>query len=647
MLSKFKKFRIAIMTLLFVILTLTASLAYDLLNNKTEVIDTTVAGSSIYIESDQDVVLFPQDCIIVSWDLQGINSVFVNGRGRTGINTEEFCTTSVSFVVNHQDETTSEFSIRPDILIRDNLFQLRIIAIFVSITAIIGLLGFLGHPRIWLEDTKLFFKEISNFWRHFNTYSRQYRILVLIVFLVGVGIRIFSATREVDFDEAASFFNFSSSFIVSIAQYDLPNNHLLNSYFQYLLRDTFGVNLFYLRLHVLISGIVMMPLMYLLGHALYNRYVALIAMSGIAISPVLIHFSSIGRGYILQASLFLAMLVLLQFIIKRNNYFAWLLFIVATALAFFALPTTVFIYAPVGIWLLLTNTKFDDWLHRNITFVIMTFFAACATLLLYFPTLSRLGITPIVANRYVTSNTGVDVLFSEFFTTASQTLFTWVEHFPMPLVCLLVIACGLGLIIDAQVRDKRQYPLLLVQLVVTAIILLVILQINPYARVWTFLSSLFVLQSAVGLYWVYDKVPETFKNIAQYAFVALFAMSSVVYMMGLYPQVTRHRYETAYNYFVDDLISPDDVRIVSYNPTTEHFRFFMVRDDLPLSFLEFNFNRSEVQPSTMYLVTMGNQTPEEIITVRTTVPFENLTLTQVYEQHLVTIYLIDGFVELE
>lgn len=77
-------------------------------------IDTTFGGASVSLSADRAWALLPGQCATVRWDLEGIQSVFVNGEGKVGHDEMAFCPTpnhmTVRFDITAAGGETHDFN---------------------------------------------------------------------------------------------------------------------------------------------------------------------------------------------------------------------------------------------------------------------------------------------------------------------------------------------------------------------------------------------------------------------------------------------------------------------------------------------------------------------------------------------------------
>lgn len=76
-------------------------------------IEASFGGATVEISADRSWMIMPGQCTTVSWDLEGIQSVYVNGSGKVGQGTMEFCpapgAATVSFNVTAGDGDSQTF----------------------------------------------------------------------------------------------------------------------------------------------------------------------------------------------------------------------------------------------------------------------------------------------------------------------------------------------------------------------------------------------------------------------------------------------------------------------------------------------------------------------------------------------------------
>ena len=103
-------------------------------------------GATVKISADRSWVLLPGHCATLAWDLEGIQSLFINGMGRIGQGEIEFCPTIVEPIpkidVTTQDGTERRFRLEFRYVLSVLLFMTGLIGMtYAGLTALDGVLN--------------------------------------------------------------------------------------------------------------------------------------------------------------------------------------------------------------------------------------------------------------------------------------------------------------------------------------------------------------------------------------------------------------------------------------------------------------------------------------------------------------------------
>ena len=218
---------------------------------------------------------------------------------------------------------------------------------------------------------------------------KQAFILAAILF-VGGALRIYGLDRGLWYDEITTLLESVRLPLREIVTHFPSNNdHLLYSVLGHLSIGIFGEHAWSLRLPAFVFGLLSLPLVYILGVGITNRFEAYAAAALLAISYHHIWFSQNARGYTIL--LFCAMLAthLLLRGLKTNRRSDFVAFAIVTALAAYTHLTTVLVAVAQALVVaahLLTsrNGRAREWTNAAIGFAL----AGLLTVLLYLPLLS-------------------------------------------------------------------------------------------------------------------------------------------------------------------------------------------------------------------------------------------------------------------
>jgi 4-amino-4-deoxy-L-arabinose transferase-like glycosyltransferase len=220
--------------------------------------------------------------------------------------------------------------------------------------------------------------------------SLSHKQLVVGIILVGAAFRISQLWQGITYDEAFTCTFYAPKpvgFILS--DYTWPNNHLLHTLLVKLSMALFGTHLWSVRLPALIAGIAVMPLYYLFVRAMFNRYVAVLALAFVAASGALIEYSALARGYSLTWLFMMAASLAGRHLAKRNNLVSAVLVAVFCALGMWAVPTMMYPALAIYLWLLLyLFSLYDTSLNRRLLGLLFSFGL--------FVVLSALAYTPVI-----------------------------------------------------------------------------------------------------------------------------------------------------------------------------------------------------------------------------------------------------------
>jgi hypothetical protein len=176
-----------------------------------------------------------------------------------------------------------------------------------------------------------------------------------------------------------------------LTSYFYDNQHTLYALLAQGSVAVFGDRPWAVRLPALLFGTAAVPMLYLLGRELTNRFEALAAAGVLALSYHHIWFSQNARGY--TALLFAALLAtwLLVRGLKEPGWRAWLLYAVTVALGMYTHLTMVFVavsHAVLCGWLLVRPASSKRWQTEWRRTLAAFGLAAALTLLLYAPMLA-------------------------------------------------------------------------------------------------------------------------------------------------------------------------------------------------------------------------------------------------------------------
>ena len=382
------------------------------------------------------------------------------------------------------------------------------------------------------QDTKTFFKKLS-----FPRDEKREYLFLSAVMLVALAYRLYAIQKPITYDEAYNYLAFiRGSFIKTMTDYHLPNNHIFLSLILNLTIRLFGDAQWVLRMPTLIFGILMIPTTYGFGKRFYGKYAGLLAAVGVASFPELVHYSSIFRGYILVALFTLLAFNLADDLRREKNRFGWGVLTLILVLGLYTVPTMLFPFAILYVWFLgvIVSKDFgksysppsnsprggenlllppsgegregglsaqkpketkNQWDFLRYT-IISGALTGLGTLILYSPILY---LTPdnLLNHRWL-EKVPLNMLFDQMKGKIIINWDAWFRDVPVWLIVLGVVGIIISLLAHRQL-GKHQLPLQFAFAIGIVGVLLVQRPNNPWARVWSFSIAFFMIWAAAGI----------------------------------------------------------------------------------------------------------------------------------------------------
>lgn len=322
---------------------------------------------------------------------------------------------------------------------------------------------------------------------------------VAAICAVGAAIRIALVFQPVRLDEVDSFFLFASRPLsIGLADYVKPNNHLLNTVLVHVSTGLFGDSVLAMRLPALIAGILLIPAAYMLFRRMYNRTAGLVGGALVASSSHLISYSTNARGYSLQALLFLLLIYVTVGLKRREGWNGWVAFVVLGSLLFFTIPTSLYLYAGLLLWLALSLLLKDVENRKRFTLHLVSACAVTAVLvfLLYLPVIMRSGVSSVTSNPWVLPLAAARFL-QGLAGNLAEAWHAW--NLDLNIVLSIIIALGFIASIMFHRRIAKDRVNIAAPVLVAAAVFLLAGRQPPFVRVWLPLLPIYLGFAAAGL----------------------------------------------------------------------------------------------------------------------------------------------------
>ena len=422
---------------------------------------------------------------------------------------------------------------------------------------------------------------------------------VLTLTLLAAGLRFAFIFQPMMHDEAVNYMYFASHPLsFGLSHYPYPNNHLLNTLLVHFTTRLMGNSPFVIRLPAFVAGILLIPATYFLIRELYNRDAAILAAALVVPSSQLIAYSADARGFTIQALIFLLIIIISIRVMRKDNLAWWGAFAVLSALGFYTIPTMLYFFSAVVLWLLL-SAVFKDIDGRRWVFITKLTAACAATavlvLLMYLPVIHTSGLASI------TSNTWVKSLSSSSFwkglgPAAKDYWQAWNKDIPLPVSILLLMGVISSMLFHkriSKIRVNLIYPVL-----ASCLFLVSFQRVLPPARVWLPLLPLYLGFSAAGLFyigsrlWAYVRERRPAVQAVRKTF-PVFAVAVAV-ILGILVLISQSPYQPQDQVRLRDAESialtlkrelrPGDIIYVEPN-VRKPLEYYFIRNRIPLKYL--------------------------------------------------------------
>ena len=396
-------------------------------------------------------------------------------------------------------------------------------------------------------------------------------IVLLLIVALGVVFRLVYINDVMTHDESYTFAIFGSkSIFLIVTNYDLPNNHVLNSLLIRFSIGLFGIQPWAVRLPALIAGLLIIPATYGLAKSIYDRHTGLASALLIAFLPGAVLYSATARGYSLVALCTVLTLWLASYLRANKNRFAWSLLILFSALGFYSVPVMLLPFGMVFAWLFFENLLTGPGPYSSkISFLKYWLAAGLGTallvLLLYTPIFIVTGADKVFGNAWVLprgwndyfpSLPGFGLYIWNEWTRGMSPLLTW----------LLLAGFVSGLIFHRRIAG-RGFPLQVAALL-WLIILVVLRRPQLDTKLWASCQAPLMIWCAAGIVgplraWNLGSARKLPASALAVGITALLAGISAVRLLPTIPQRWNVKGSAEYTVlFIKDRIEPDDLIIV-------------------------------------------------------------------------------------
>jgi hypothetical protein len=395
--------------------------------------------------------------------------------------------------------------------------------------------------------------------------------VLIVIVAIGVAVRAYYLSLPMKYDEAFTFLEYGQySFWNAISNYSAPNNQVLNTLLIYFSTNVFGNHDWAVRLPAFISGNLLIPATYVLGRIFSNSDAALVAAALVAGSSKLVEYSVNGRGYALLGLLCIALVAIGVRLIRADTPGAWAVFGVVAAAGFFTIPTMLYVYVAVVLWIS-ARRRWNSAVLKRI------FVVSCATFsmiaVLYSPVLFHSGLRALLFNKYL-HPLG---LYSFLYRAPTLPLYlwdSWTNAVPGPVLIALLVGLAAAIFRDANLAG------LLLSFLISVVGLSVIQRIVPPSRVLLFGFPIVAICASSGLMHLLsrwrDKLRLPLLKIAAVVLAAWMGLAVIRAESVIASEETGSFQDIAeVTNFLNGVATPDDL-VIMVLPADQPFRYYLL-----------------------------------------------------------------------
>jgi len=223
-------------------------------------------------------------------------------------------------------------------------------------------------------------------------------VVLLTILTLGFALRAPYLENTMSHDGAFSYVNYSSFGPAVIAtKYPNPNNHILHTHLTYVSQlITGGFAERTLRLPALAAGLGLIAVAGVfakrLGGKTTGEAAGWLAAALIAASAIWIQYSTVSRGYTLLALLCILWIWITFQAVRTDSKNHWILFVAAGVLAYYTMPSVLFLHAGIVLYTLWVITP-----SRRLKALVANGLTGLGAVMVYLPTLTTMSLEEMKA----------------------------------------------------------------------------------------------------------------------------------------------------------------------------------------------------------------------------------------------------------
>ena len=377
--------------------------------------------------------------------------------------------------------------------------------------------------------------------RYSKRTSAQHKRFVAFLILGGALLRGYMLFRPITADEALAYMSFAVLPTGELlSNYGHPINHIFHTLLTKASTGVLGTGLVSLRLPAFIAGVLVLPFFYLFVRAMFNRYIAVMALALCAASPNLIEQSALAHGYSIGWLCLVIALVLGRHLIRSNERVPAVLIGLVCAIGMWSIPSLLNAVIMVHVWLLISLlSKYERSLgDRLATLGLSAGVFLVATVLFYLPVIMGHGVDQLF--HHVTEERHTWAKFSVNYPEEVLGVWVWIVDPTYWWVAVLGFA---GLVQAAYISVK--FRSLVFAMAIGAIPIVLLQATTGQSGEWGYTLLIYHLGMAIAAFYLLKFVQEKlFPSLSKrtrttWASLVLFAGFAVPGMSVIYERTPR------------------------------------------------------------------------------------------------------------
>jgi hypothetical protein len=501
-------------------------------------------------------------------------------------------------------------------------FHLKTYSILIGFF-FLGLIIFLKNRKYqyldYIHNLKIEFYTLFNKTRtkiniFFTSERKSHLYIIFSIFFIGIGVRLFYLNRPMFHDESKTFYSFiSRSWIETITNYYVPNNHVFHSVLSRFSFLIFGNEEWAIRLPVFFIGCITILFCYLSTRSLFNKNIAILLTAITTNAIPLVNYSVNARGFIINTFFFLLLLLITKELNKTHNLILFFLSIIISALGLWAVPSMIMPLLFIFYWYLLSS-NLENLLGRFLKSLKAISLIGFLSVFFYSPIILRANTIKILVPNHLPAakSMTIELMFYYLFDFWNFLTSGYSQNFKYIIIILLFI----GVIYHLSNKKSRK---LLYTLILTSLSFIFIFKIIPTDRSLLWFYPIFWTYVVTGLYSVLILISKIIKikieHLSNYFSLLIFSYTLIICIeengtIQKYKEQTFIEAEKIIEDIQDELT--ENQKIMTSSPLAGPIRYYLLKNNIPLNVMFWYDDKSNshaplVNSSKIYIITRNGR----------------------------------------